>query len=302
MTSARRVRFRQRANCNLCTHFVTVTVIFELVEDYDSKHQLILPPAHHLAKLIIMNEHLRLLHVGAFEIKGGNTRSKTTKAIHLELVSNLTSEAFIAKLKCFIARRGLVDHLYTDSGSNFIGANRELKAFFKSEEFLRQVHSCAVQTQFQWHFIPPNSPHFGGLWGAGVKSLKYHWKRIVGEVLLTFEEFSTLITQIETCFKSRPLIALSSDPNDPSHLSPGHFLIGAPLTTLPEPAFTSTTMNSLSRWQGVQPFSQKLWKRWSSDCLNSWQQHSKWRSKQPDLQPEYLCCFTKKIYLPCPGN
>ena len=153
--------------------------------------------------------------MGAFEIKGGNTRSKTitkcyislyicmaTKTIHLELVSDLTSEAFIAALKGFIARRGLVDHLYTDSGSNFIGANRELKVFFKSEEFLRQVHSSAIQTQFQWHFIPTNSPHFGGLWGAGVKSLKYHWKIIVGEVLLTFEEFNTLITQIETCLNS----------------------------------------------------------------------------------------------------
>jgi hypothetical protein len=96
-----------------------------------------------------MNEHLRLLHVGPFEIKGGNTRSKTitkcsialficvtTKAIHLELVSDLTSEAFIAALQCFIARRGLIGHLYSDSGSNFVGANRELKALFKPEEFL----------------------------------------------------------------------------------------------------------------------------------------------------------------------
>jgi len=97
-----------------------------------------------------------------------------SKAVHLELVSNLTSEAFIAALKSFIARRGLIDHLYSDNGTNFVGANRELKAFFKSEEFLRQVHNYAAKTQFQWHFFPPNSPHFGGLWEAGVKSLKYH--------------------------------------------------------------------------------------------------------------------------------
>jgi hypothetical protein len=57
----------------------------------------------------------------------------------------------------------------------------------------------AAKTKFQWHFIPPNSPHFGELWEAGVKSLKNHWKRIVGKALLTFEKFSTLSTQVEAC-------------------------------------------------------------------------------------------------------
>jgi len=334
---------------------------------YDSKHQLILPPAHHITELITMNEHLKLLHagpqflsaslrqqywmlrmkqvirpvlhhclpcfklkavasqqlmgqlplarvtvsclfvnaeidyVGPFEIKSGNTRSKTitkcyvalficmaTKAIHLELVSNLTTEAFIAALKCFIARRVLIDHLYSDNGSNFVEANRELKAFFKSEEFLRQVHNYAAETQFQWHFIPPNSPHCGGLWEAGVKSLKYHWKRIVVKALLTFGEFSTLLTQVEACLNSQPLIVLSNEPNNPSYLSPGHFLIGAPLTSLPEPNFTNATMNSLSRWQRVQRFNQQLWERWSADYLNSLQQCSKWCSQQLDLQPRML--------------
>jgi len=125
--------------------------------------------------------------VGPFQIKSGNTRSKTatecyvalficmaTKSINLELVSNLTSKAFIAALKHFIARGGSIDHLYSDNGSNCVGANGELEVFFKSEEFLRQVHNCAAKTQFQWHFIPPNTPHFGGLWEAGVKCLKYH--------------------------------------------------------------------------------------------------------------------------------
>jgi hypothetical protein len=69
-----------------------------------------------------------------------------TKAIHLELMSNLTSEAFIAALKCFIVRRGLMDHLYSDNGSNFVGANRDLKAIYKSEEFLKQVHNYAAKT------------------------------------------------------------------------------------------------------------------------------------------------------------
>jgi hypothetical protein len=121
-----------------------------------------------------------------------------------------------------------------------------------------------------------------------LKSLKYHWKQIVGKALLTFEEFNTLITQVEACLNSRPLIALSNEPNDPSYLSPGHFLIGAPLISLPEPDFTNSTMNSLSRWQRVQRFNQQLWKRWSSDYLNNLQQWSKRPSQQPYFHPGML--------------
>jgi len=51
-----------------------------------------------------------------------------TKAIHLELVSNLISEAFIAALQHFINRSGLIDHLYSENDSNFVGANSKLKA------------------------------------------------------------------------------------------------------------------------------------------------------------------------------
>jgi hypothetical protein len=110
--------------------------------------------------------------------------------------------------------------------------------------------------------INVKSPNNTSKWQMGFnsafKGLKYHWKRIAGKALLTFEEFSTLITQVEACLNSRPLIALSNEPNDPSYLNPGHFLIGAPLTTLPEPDFTNTTMNSLSRWQLLQRFNQQL--------------------------------------------
>jgi len=102
-------------------------------------------------------ENAGIDYVGPFEIKSGSTTSKTTtkcyvalficmatKAIHLELVSNLTSEAFIAAMKRFIARRGLIDHLYSDNGSNFVGANRELKEFFKASAQLCSKDTISV--------------------------------------------------------------------------------------------------------------------------------------------------------------
>ncbi|XP_076384102.1 uncharacterized protein LOC143261869 [Megalopta genalis] len=82
-----------------------------------------------------------------------------------------------------------------------------------------------------------NVPHFGGLWEAAVKSFKYHLKRVAGNELFTFENFNTLITEIEAILNSRPLSPISSDANDLLALIPGHFLIGDSLTSLRERDF-----------------------------------------------------------------
>ncbi|XP_030763125.1 uncharacterized protein LOC115887767 [Sitophilus oryzae] len=138
-----------------------------------------------------------------------------TKALHLELVSDLSSETFLGAMRRFISRRGRCNHIYSDCGTNFVGASREL---------INMLKSAAEQEQISWHFNPPSAPHFGGLWEARIKSVKTHIKRVIGDQLLTYEEFYTLLVQIEAVLNSRPLCPQSSDPNDLSVLTPGHFL------------------------------------------------------------------------------
>ncbi|KAB0790431.1 hypothetical protein PPYR_15201 [Photinus pyralis] len=116
-----------------------------------------------------------------------------------------------------------------------------------------------------WHFIPAHSPHFGGLWEAGIKSVKSHLRRVLGTSLLTYEEFSTLLSQIEATINSRPLSPLSSDPNDFQPLTPAHFLIGRPLTSLPDPDVSSIPIPRLKAFELVQQLHQRLWKRWSKE-------------------------------------
>ncbi|XP_065362016.1 uncharacterized protein LOC135955590 [Calliphora vicina] len=87
----------------------------------------------------------------------------------------------------------------------------------------------------QWHFIPPGSPHMGGLWEAGVKSFKAHFRKVAGPFKYTFEEFSTLLARIESCLNSRPISPMSEDPMDLNALTPRHFLTGSPLLAPPDP-------------------------------------------------------------------
>ncbi|GBM58691.1 hypothetical protein AVEN_256466-1 [Araneus ventricosus] len=120
-------------------------------------------------------------------------------------------------LKRFIARRGKPSDIYSDNGSNFVGANNELRKILKdlfNKESTGNIEDFIASEGIVWHFNPPATPHFGGLWEAGVKSLKLHLKRVVGNTVLTHEEFSTLVTQVEAVLNSRPLCNFSSDPND----------------------------------------------------------------------------------------
>lgn len=215
----------------------------------------------------------------------------STRAIHLELASDMTTDAFLAAFKRFISRRGICSNIYSDNGTNFVGANKELKVLrnlFKSEEHQKRVIEETSPQQITWHFIPPRSPHFGGLWEAGIKSMKYHLKRVVGNASLTYEEYNTILTMIEACLNSRPLTPLSNDPNDYFPLTPGHFLTGDALTSLPEPSLIHIPNTRLSNWQRTQQLTQHFWSRWSKEYLSFMQQRPKWNSKSVNIQPGQL--------------
>ncbi|XP_046406292.1 uncharacterized protein LOC124171197 [Ischnura elegans] len=186
------------------------------------------------------------------------------KAIHLELVTDQTTATFVAALRRFMARHGKPRNIYSDNAVNFVGARNhlaELRRLFRSDKHQQVVSKFLAEENVEWHFIPPHSPHFGGLWEAGVKATKRHLLRIVGNAGLTYEELNTLVIQVEACVNSRPLTPMSNDPNDLIPLTPGHFLNGQPLTLMPEPNLILLQLNSLSPWQQVQQLLQSFWKR-----------------------------------------
>lgn len=111
-----------------------------------------------------------------------------TKACHLEVVDSLTSKAFISTLERFFARRGFASNIYSDNGTNFVGANNEIKEllkFLRSESHNNKVKNYLAPHNINWHFNPARSPHMGGSWETVVKSFKRHLYRAIEPSLLT---------------------------------------------------------------------------------------------------------------------
>jgi hypothetical protein len=147
-----------------------------------------------------------------------------TKAIHVEIMEDYTTAGFLTTFRRFVSRRGLPAHMYSDNGPNFHGeSDRELQTSFQTLRTDSTLQAGLTNDGVQWHFIPPATPHFGGLWEAGVKSLKFHLRRVIGSRTLSKAEFATLLCQIEACLNSRPIAPLTDDPADLSALTPSHF-------------------------------------------------------------------------------
>lgn len=209
-----------------------------------------------------------------------------TKAIHLELVGDMTASTFLAALNRFVSRRGLPSDLYSDNGTYFNRAATDIDLDLQKvlkKHAAEAVPSLAKQS-IQWHFIPPAAPHFGGLWEAGVKSTKHHLKRIVGTGMNTYEELATILCQIEGCLNSRPLCPISSDPDDYEILTPGHFIVGRPVLTRPQPSVLEVPTNRLAYWQRIYQTTERFWRQWQSEYLVRLQQRPKWATASPNVQ------------------
>lgn len=132
-----------------------------------------------------------------------------TKAVHLEVVSDLTTDNFYAAFQRFTARVGLPTTMFSDCGTNFVGLkNRIEKIWSKISEEMRQ--KLAIK-EINWILNAPLNPTSGGLWEAAVKTFKQFWKKMENTEKLHREQFETLVCKIEAFMNSRPLYATLDD-------------------------------------------------------------------------------------------
>ncbi|XP_070068113.1 uncharacterized protein [Drosophila takahashii] len=207
----------------------------------------------------------------------------STKAIHLEPTSDLTTEKFLAAFARFVSRRGCPRQVQSDNGKTFVGA-----ATLLSRDFLQAVKESVTDAyshqQLNWQFIPPGAPHMGGLWEAGVKSFKTLFYKSTATRKYTFEELSTLLAKIEACLNSRPLSPMSEDPTDLLALTPGHFLVGGPLLSIVEPELKGESKSIVNRWQHLKALHQQFQARWKEEYLKELHKRNKWQAPTANLR------------------
>ncbi|GBM47643.1 hypothetical protein AVEN_120084-1 [Araneus ventricosus] len=205
-----------------------------------------------------------------------------TKTVHLEVVSDLSSQALLGALRRFICRCGCPSDISSDNSKNLTGLANQLKSLF--DIFKSTPVQEYVASQFiRWHFILLYSHYFGGIWEAAVKQTMNQLLRACRAAVHNFEELQTLLCQVETCLNSRPLVPVSSDPSYVRVLTPGHFLIGSPLLEIPNSDHEGDLLLT-SRWHLIQTIKQNFWKRSTRDYFHHLQRRARWIRLDPELQ------------------
>ena len=229
---------------------------------------------------------------GPFYTKRGRAQVKVygviftclaSRAVHLELADSLSTDSFINALRRFVARRGQVRIIRSDRGTNFVGAERELKANIDQWND-KQVQEALLQKNIQWVFNPPHASHFGGVWERQIRTVRKVLDSLLRQQTLTDDSLRTLLCEVEAIINSRPLTCVSSDPGDLQPITPAHFLHQREGIPLPPGLFDESDSASRKRWRQVQYLSDLFWKRWRKEYLPLLQQRSRWLRPSPNLQ------------------
>ena len=228
---------------------------------------------------------------GPFYTKRGRAQVKVygviftclaSRAVHLEVADSLSTDSFINALRRFVARRGQIRIIRSDRGTNFVGAERELRQIIDGWNE-KQVQEALLQRNVQWIFNPPHASHFGGIWERQIRSVRKVLGALLNEQTLTDDSLRTFLCEVEAILNSRPLTCVSSDPDDLEPLTPNHLLLQRSGISLPPGIFSKADMTGRKRWKQVQYLADLFWRRWKKEYLPLLQTRTKWPKPSVNL-------------------
>ena len=234
--------------------------------------------------------HVGVDYLGPLFVKQGGSEVKrygclftclTMRAVHIEVAHTLEADSLICANQRFVSRRGRPRAMYSDNGTNFTGAERELREAF---ERLDQRHVCnrLRKDDVQWFFNPPEASHQGGIWERMIRSVRKILTALLKEQRINDETLSTLLCEVEKILNDLPLTSLSDHPDNPEPLTPNKLLLLKSNSCLPLDVFTDQDKYS-KRWCQAQCLANAFWKRWMKDYL-------------PVLQRKQKCYFPRRNF------
>ena len=181
----------------------------------------------------------------------------------------------------FANRRGYPLQMTSDNGTNFVGANRELRELIEKID-KQKIEKSTVSHDLKWNFNPPAAPHHGGVFEIMIKAAKRAVYAILGNADVTDEELMSAFIGAEALLNSRPLTYQSASPNDITPLTPSHFLCGE-LGRRAAPVPTNEDRHPRTRWRRVQELLRHFWRRWLQEWLPSLSTRKKWTSSNREF-------------------
>jgi hypothetical protein len=165
-----------------------------------------------------------------------------------------------------IARRGCPTEIWSDNGSNFHAADKELR-----EAYGAALEAGAAQRAISWKFIPAGAPFMGGAWERMVRAVKRALHAVLDERRPSEETLATLLAEAEYTVNSRPLTHVPVDPDEPEAITPNHFILGGSARAPNPGTFDDTTLVGRATWRTSQRLAEHFWARWLREYLPSLQ-------------------------------
>ena len=235
---------------------------------------------------------------GPFYIKAGRSQKKrwgvlftclASRAVHIEVAPDMTTNSFINAYRRFVSRRGQIRTLRSDCGTNIIGAKNELQAAL-SEMNNDKIHATLLKDDCDWIIFQANVPHashMGGVWERMIRSIRgvlagillQHGDQLDDDLLQTF------MIKAEAVVNSRPLTYQDDSHDSPEPLSPSQLLTMKSKVVIPPPGrFIKEDLYCRRRWRRVQYVANQFWTQWRNENLATLQERRKWCSPEEDVK------------------
>ena len=205
-----------------------------------------------------------------------------SRAIHIEMLDDMTSDCLINALRCFIAIRGTVRQLRWDNGSNFIGAKNELQP-----QFVEDTTKQLAERQCEFVFNAPDASHSGGVWERQIRTVRSILSHIFSACPKPLDDsgLRTVLYEVMAIVNSRPLtVSDLEDPGSIEPLTPNHILTAKSSVPYPPPGeFERADLFLRKRWRKVQFLLEQFWSRWRREYLAQIALRTKWHEPRRNV-------------------